>query len=258
MTSSFRFTRRARSLLLPLLLGCFPALTRGVVVLESNQASASGSLRSGGTAIAAGSIKVLPFISGTSALQLTAVDVALVAASAGSYQVEFRIYAANSLTGEPVTTTPGVAPTPLYTAAFTPTLTTTSAWYSLSLNYTLNASTTYAFGFAVPGANAITFQETNLVKWVNTAEPSLWPPVASSGYAGVGTNRLTDAFLWYGFDGNGTYLSAWEWKTASTDNAFRLYAAPEPASKLPFFLGLGAVGALQWRRRARQTSRGPA
>lgn len=237
--------RRARRLLWPLLLCCLPGATWGAVVLESNQTPLDGALRNGGSGIGGGYIKVLPFVSGTSELQLAAVDVALLAASAGSQQIEFRIYAANSA-GDPLTPTPGTLPTPLYTASFTPTLATTSAWYRLALNYTLAASTPYAFGFVVPGP-ASTSADAFLVKWSNTVN-SAWPPVGSYGYAGIGTDRLTSGYSW---DGS-------SWVSNSADNGFRLYSVPEVASKLPFFLGLGAVGALQWRRRARQTSRGPA
>ena len=230
---------RCRRLLVPLFLCCLPGVTWGAVVLESNQTPLDGALRNGGSGIGGGYIKVLPFVSGTSELQLSAVDVALLAANAGPHQIEFRIYAANSA-GDPGT------PTPLYTASFTPTLATTSAWYRLALNYTLAASTPYAFGFVVPGP-ASTLADAFLVKWSNTVN-SAWPPVGSYGYAGIGTDRLTSAYAWNGSS----------WVSNSADNGFRLYSVPEVASKLPFFLGLGAVGALQWRRRARQTSRGPA
>lgn len=233
---------RSRRLLWPLLLCCLPGATWGAVVLESNQTPLDGALRNGGSGIGGGYIKVLPFVSGTSELQLAAVDVALLAASAGSQQIEFRIYAANSA-GDPLTPTPGTLPTPLYTASFTPTLATTSAWYRLALNYTLAASTPYAFGFVVPGP-ASTSADAFLVKWSNTVNPA-WPPVGSYGYAGIGTDRLTSGYSW---DGS-------SWVASSADNGFRLYSSsvPEGASSASLFLGLGAMGALQWRRRARQT-----
>lgn len=243
--SSLSLLRGARSLGWALLLCGLPALSRGAVVLESNQTPLDGSLRNGGSAIGGGFIKVLPFVSGTSELQLAAVDVALLAATAGSHQIEFRIYAANSA-GEPVTPNPGTLPTPLYTASFTPTLTTTSAWYRLALDYTLTASTYYAFGFGVPGP-ATTLPDSLTVKWSNTLN-SAWPPLGSYGYAGVGSDRLTSGYAWNGSS----------WQASSADNGFRLYAVPEAASKLSFLLGLGAVGALQWRRRVRRTPSGPA
>ena len=238
---------RCRRLLVPLLLCCLPGATRGAVVLESNQTPLDGALRNGGSGIGGGYIRVLPFVSGTSELQLAAVDVALLAANAGSHQIEFRLYAANNA-GDPGMPTPGTLPTPLYTASFTPTLTTTSAWYRLALDYTLTASTSYAFGFVVPGpASTATVADAPLVKWSNTLN-SAWPPVGSYGYAGIGTDRLTSGYVW---DGS-------SWVSNCADNGFRLYSVPEVASKLPFFLGLWAVGALQGRRRARRAPRGPA
>jgi|GEM_PF-1335344 len=241
-------SRGARLWLWPLLLCCLAGASSGAVVLESNQTPLDGSLRNGGSGIGGGFIKVLPFVSGTSELQLAAVDVALLAATAGSHQIEFRIYAANSA-GEPVTPISGTLPTPLYTASFTPTLTTTSAWYRLALDYTLTASTSYAFGFVVPGSASALLDGpmASTVKWSNTLN-SAWPPLGSDGYAGVGSDRLRNGYAW----------NAVSWESSSADNGFRLYSVPEAASKLPFLLGLGAVGALQWRRRVRRTPSGPA
>jgi len=45
----------------------------GSIVLESNQNPLDGSLRNGGSPIGNGDIKVLPFTSGTSGLELTSV-----------------------------------------------------------------------------------------------------------------------------------------------------------------------------------------
>jgi hypothetical protein len=236
------YLRRFRLGLLALLFACLPGLVRGGIVLESNQNPFNGVLRNGGSSIAAGAIKVLPFISGTSGLQLQAVEVGLLAAFAGSYQVEFRLYSTTN-TGEPLAL--------LYSESFTPTLSTTSAWYSLALNYTLSASTQYALGFASPGALATYAADTEIVRWANTAQTSLWPPRGYEGYSGVGTDRLTSGYLYYtDWDPNNqTSLNAWSWRSASSDNAFRLYAVSERASPLPFVLGLGAVSALHHRRR---------
>ncbi len=240
---------RCRRLRVPLFLCCLPGVTWGAVVLESNQTSLGGALRDGGSTIGGGDLKLLPFVSGTSELKLAAVDVALIAVVAGSHQIEFRIYAANSA-GDPVTPTPGTLPTPLYTASFTPTLTTTSAWYRLALNYTLAASTPYAFGFVVPGlASTASHADAHSVTWSNTLN-SAWPPSGSYGYAGVGTDRSTSGYRWHDSS----------WVQANASNGFRLYSSsvPEAASSASLLLGLGAMGALHRHRRARQTSRGRA
>jgi hypothetical protein len=235
--------RRPRLVFLALLLGFLAAVARGGIVLESNQSPLDGSLLSGGSGISGGAIKVLPFLAGTSGLQLSAVEVGLKAASAGSYQVEFRIYSVSNVTGEPLAL--------LYAESFTPTLSTTSAWYSLALNYTLSASTRYAFGFANPGPLANSRAESDVVRWAN-AQNSSWPALGYQGYAGVVATAPTPSGYNFYTDWDSTNLIAltpWSWRSASASNAFRLYAVPERASPLIFVLGLGAVSALHHRRR---------
>ncbi len=205
----------------------------GSIVLESNQSSTPGSLRNGGSPIGDGDIKALPFTSGTGALDLTLVELGLVtssAATAGTYQVNFNLYSASAT---------GVPQTLLYTASFTPSITSISAWYSLPISYSLTPSTAYAFGFEAIGASVNTD-----VKWSNTASPSLWPPLASNGYSGLGSDA-------YGYDLVG---AGRVWTAKPTDNAFRLYAVPETtAGVLPGLgFGLATFGVLRLRRRRNQ------
>lgn len=205
----------------------------GSIVLESNQSSTPGSLRNGGTPIGFGDIKALPFTSGTGALDLTFVEVGLVtssAATAGTYQVNFNLYSASAT---------GVPQTLLYTTSFTPSITATAAWFSLPVSYSLTPSTPYAFGFEALGASVKTD-----VKWANTALPSIWPPLASDGYSGLGSNGYA-----YEIVGVGRI-----WNAGSADNAFRLYAVPEAtAGVLPGLgFGLATFGVLRLRRRRNQ------
>ena len=193
------------------------------LVLQSDQNPLDGSLRNGGSGIAAGEIKTLPFTSGTSFLELTSVELGLIASTAGSHQISFQLYSATS-TGEPQTL--------LYSTTFTPTLTTLSAWYSLPISYTLNPSTTYAFGFA---ASSSLLPDT-AVKWSNTTN-SVNPPLAYQGFGTIGTN--------------GFVFSSIQnlWIQAAADNSFRLYAVPETPAGALSGLGLVAIGAYRFRRR---------
>lgn len=205
------------------------------LVMESNQSPLDGSMKNGGSAIGDVYVKAVSFTSGTSALELVSVDLGLLRNSNptiavdGNYQINFNLYSA-SATGEPQTL--------LYTTSFTPYLTGVSAWFSLPISYTLSASTPYAFGLVAPtAASAIT------VKWANTTN-SIWPPLTSHGYAGIG---VTNGGFALTEDTNGVLY----WQASVSDNAFRLYAVPETSAGLLPGLGLGlaAVGVHQLRRR---------
>ena len=217
-----------------------PALAAtGTIVLESNQSPLDGSMKDGGSAIGDGEIKVLPFTSGTSALDLTLVELGLVRLDSvarpvpdGYYQINFNLYSASN-TGEPQSL--------LYSTSFTPYITALPTWFTFPISYTLSPSTSYAFGL-----NAPTVGTNSWVKWSNTTN-SLWPPIGSQGYAGIG---ITNAGFLYTMVSSNT----WGWVSSASDNAFRLYAVsgvPETsAGILPGFgLGLAAVGILRLRRR---------
>ncbi len=209
----------------------------GTIVLESNQSPLDGSMRDGGSGIGGGEIKVLPFTSGTSGLELTAVELGLVRLNSanspvpdGNYQINFNLYSASN-TGEPQSL--------LYSTSFTPYITAVSTWFTLPISYTLSPSTSYAFGLTAP-----TVGTDKWVKWSNTTN-SLWPPIGSHGYAGIGVTNAGFVY-WY----NPTNSSR-SWVSSSSDNAFRLYAIPETsAGVLPGLgLGLAAIGVHRLRRR---------
>ena len=199
------------------------------LVLESNQTPLDGSLRTGGSTIAGGDIKTLPFTSGTSRLELSAVDMGLIGASNTNFQIDFLLYSTLG-SGEPLTL--------LYTTSFTASLTTSSAWYSMPISYVLSPSTTYAFGFRSPVSGAVT-----QVKWANTAN-STWPPLSSGGYSGFGTDGYVE----------GTSNPGGGWGTTGTANAFRLYAVPESPAGSMLPLSLVALG-LYGLRRGRNSGR---
>ena len=215
-----------------------PALAAtSTIVLESNQSPLDGSMRDGGSGIGGGEIKVLPFTSGTSWLELTSMELGLVRLNSanspvpdGNYQINFNLYSASN-TGEPQTL--------LYSTSFTPYITAVSTWFTLPISYTLSPSTSYAFGLTAP-----TVGTANWVKWSNTSN-SLWPPIGSQGYAGIGVTNAGFTF-WYD-----TTNSSWSWISSASDNAFRLNAVPETSAGILPGLGLGlaAVGILRLRRR---------
>ncbi|MFZ9855576.1 MAG: hypothetical protein ACO3I0_10710 [Limisphaerales bacterium] len=157
-------------------------------------------------------------------------DLALVASLAGTFQVDFQLYS---------TTASGAPQTLLYSTSFNPSLTTSSTWYSLPISYTLNPSTTYAFGFSAPITGSA-----SQVKWVNTL---VWQP-------STGSNVGYEGFSPYGADGYyfDNTTSLWT-ATGANNNAFRLYAVPETPAGALSGLGLAGFGVyqlrLRWNRR---------
>ena len=192
------------------------------VVLESDQ----GGLKPGGSAIASDATKTLSFTSGTGYLQLTSVDLALIASIAGTYQVDFRLYSTAG-SGEPQAL--------LYTTSFTPSLTTNAAWYSLPISYALNPLTSYAFGFASPITTSV-----NSIKWMNTLvhEPTNGSITGYQGFSSFDTQG-------YAYDRS---TNSWI-VTQANNNAFRLYAVPETPAGALSGLGLAGFGVYQLRRR---------
>ena len=200
------------------------------VVLESDQ----GALKTGGSGIANGNTKTLSFTSGTSYLQLTSVDLALVASVAGSFQVDFRLYSTAG-SGEPQAL--------LYTTSFTPSLTTNAAWYSLPISYALNPLTSYAFGFASPVSppSSVSLSDPSAyIKWMNTL---VHQPTNGSitGYQGF-SNFDTQGYAY------SSSTNVWI-VTQANNNAFRLYAVPETPAGALSGLGLAGFGVYQLRRR---------
>lgn len=202
------------------------------LVLESDQ----GALRTGGSGIADNTPKTLSFTSGTSYLQLTSVDLALVAGVAGTFQVDFRLYSTSG-SGEPQSL--------LYTTSFNPSLTTSSTWYSLPISYTLDPSTSYAFGFSAPVSisPSVSFPvPANYIKWVNTQyhQPTTGSITGHEGFSNFDTDGYfydPSTHVWTG--------------TQANNNAFRLYAAPVPESQAGPMMSLGliALGVLEFSRR---------
>lgn len=192
------------------------------VVLESDQ----GALKPGGSGIADNNPKTLSFTSGTGYLQLTSVDLALIASIAGTYQVDFRLYSTAG-SGEPQAL--------LYTTSFTPSLTTNANWYSLPISYALNPLTSYAFGFASPITNSV-----NSIKWMNTLvhEPTNGSITGYQGFSSFDTDG-------YAYDRS---TNSWI-ATQANNNAFRLYAVPETPAGALSGLGLVGFGVYQLRRR---------
>ena len=194
------------------------------VVLESDQ----GPLKTGGSSIAKSNPKTLSFTSGTSYLQLTSVDLALVASVAGTFQVDFQLYSTAG-SGEPQSL--------LYTTSFNPSLATNATWYSLPISYTLNPSTSYAFGFSSPVTNS-----PNYIKWSNTQyhQPTTGSITGHEGFSNFDTDGYfydPSTHVWTG--------------TQANNNAFRLYAAPVPESQAGPMMSLGliALGVLEFSRR---------
>ena len=219
---------RSIALILPALAPWLAFSAVPSLVLESDQ----GALKTGGSSIAANNPKTLSFTSGTSYLQLTSVDLALVASVAGTFQVDFQLYSTAG-SGEPQSL--------LYTTSFNPSLATNATWYSLPISYTLNPSTSYAFGFSSPVTNS-----PNYIKWSNTLYHQ--PTNGSiTGYEGF-SNFDTDGYF-YGSSTNG-----WS-STQANNNAFRLYAASVPESQAAPVMSLSAIalGLWEFSRRRRST-----